>query len=164
MDFITPPSCVLPIPQRAFKEGSTFKFPPLDGVKTIPELFDWHFVENADHPVFVFKHAATNELKHLYYRDFVPAIHEAGWFVARAAGISLDDPSSTPDPVAIIATTGQFLSFQYLSPEISDVKYRRHDYLLLYYRRPVESRYSHCSHRTSKFCRSGCPSPGRNTF
>lgn len=109
MDGVEPLSCILPIQQRPPKEGSNFKFPPLDGTKAIPELFDWHFVENADYPVFVFKQAAAIELKYLYYRDFVPAIHEAGWFVANAAGICLRDPSSTPDPVAIIATTGSSL-------------------------------------------------------
>ncbi|KLO19193.1 acetyl-CoA synthetase-like protein [Schizopora paradoxa] len=98
-------SCILPIQQRAPKEGSKFKFPPLDGSKTILQLFDWHFVENADYPVFVFKPTTENELKYLYYRDIVPAIHEAGWFVANAARICLDDPSRSLDPVAIIATT-----------------------------------------------------------
>ena len=109
MNCAVSPPCVLPIQQRAQKEGCNFKFPPLDGSKAIPQLFDWHLVENADYPVFVFKPVTENELRYLYYRDIVPAVHEAGWFVANAAGICLDEPSSTLGPVAIIATTGSFL-------------------------------------------------------
>lgn len=109
MGSISPPPCVLPIPQQAKKEGSTFNSPPLDGTKTIPELFDWHYTENADYPVFTFKQAASDKLEYLCYRDFIPAIHEAGWFVAKAAGIDLDNQSSAPDAVAIIANTSKYL-------------------------------------------------------
>jgi len=95
---------------QALKPDAGFTPPPLDGSLTIPEMFDWNYENNQDHPVFVHSDGAGG-LRHLTFSEVVPAAHRAGRYIAQAAGIDLDANPSTYPVVAIFAASDSITYF-----------------------------------------------------
>ena len=103
--------CILPIPASLAKAGSKFVRPPLDGSMTVPQIYDWHYVHNPAHSVFVFKDIPTGQLKHLTYREVVPTMHAAARFVLLQANMNPEEiPSAAArrPTVGIVANTGEY--------------------------------------------------------
>lgn len=99
VDFLLTP------PSRPINPESSYNFPPLDGSLTVPEMFDWHYQNNADHRSIVY---ANNDGQKtwLSFTDVVPAVHRAARYVAKVSGIDLETDEKRP-LVAIIAATGE---------------------------------------------------------
>lgn len=100
-------SCVPQVPKRATKRDFPYKAPPLDGSLTVPQIYDWHFRENADHAVFVFKPHDRDGLERLTYRQVVPAMHNAGRLVSRLVRQNAENLSEETGPVAIVSSAGE---------------------------------------------------------
>ena len=106
MDFLLQPPSSRIHQREDNKPG--YLTPPLDGLLTVSELYDFHYEHNPDHPVFVF--AGSDGLTHLTFRQVVPAAHNAARFVARAVGLDLEGALDHHRPtVAILAETGTII-------------------------------------------------------
>lgn len=102
MDFLLSPSLSL----HAQKSGCKFTVPPLDGSLTLQEIYDFHYTNNPDHPVFVYSNV-NGDLKYLTYTEVVPAAHRAARIVAKIAKIDLNASSATFSSIAIVASAGE---------------------------------------------------------
>ncbi|KAH9949726.1 hypothetical protein B0H21DRAFT_819887 [Amylocystis lapponica] len=87
-----------------------FAVPPLDGSLTVPQIFDWHYEHNSNHPIFVYK-AECGDLVHHTYAEMVPAAHRAAQYVAKKVGIDLSQDPSTYPTVAIFAASDSISYF-----------------------------------------------------
>lgn len=87
------------------RSGRSFRRPPLDGSLTIPEIYDWHWNHNPNHPIFVYP--KDQRLHRITFAKLVPAAHRAGRLVAETLGLSFHDDSSNFPVVAIVATSGK---------------------------------------------------------
>lgn len=102
MNLLAPPQQV-----HGLKPDCEFTLPPLDGTLTVPEIFDFHYKNNPNHPVFVYADN-SGTVVNLAYSDVVPATHRAALHIAKIAGLDLNsDPTACP-PIAIVATSGAF--------------------------------------------------------
>lgn len=86
------------------RSGRSFRRPPLDGSLTIPEIYDWHWHHNPDHPIFVYPKG--QRLDSITFAKLVPAVHRAGRVVANALDLDLHTDSLNFPVVAIVATSG----------------------------------------------------------
>lgn len=100
-------SCVPVVPKRAPKRDFSYNAPPLDGSLTVPQIYDWHFTQNADHAVFIFKPHDRDGLERLTYRKVVPAMHNAGRLVSRLVRQNAEDLMEETGPVAIVSSAGE---------------------------------------------------------
>ncbi|KAF9254619.1 acetyl-CoA synthetase-like protein [Marasmius fiardii PR-910] len=87
-----------------------FKIPPLDGSLALPELYDWHFVNNPNKTLFIYESEPVG-FTHITYREAVPASHRAAEWIASAISVDLNKPTNAVPPVAIIATTDTITHF-----------------------------------------------------
>lgn len=148
-------SCLLPIPVPPPKEGSHFKFPPLNGTFTIPQLYDWHLIHNANHPVFMYKQIGSSKTIQLTYSKVVPAIHRAGNLILAAI-----NSGTSPGPVAIAATSGKSgVHICFFQTE----NLHRYNHIFLHSRRDVKSRGACCSNFCDQFCPRNSTSVIRNS-
>lgn len=86
-------------------EGWTI--PPLDGSLSVPELYDFHYERNPDHPVFVYARPDGTGLTPVPFAELVPAAHRAGWKVTRTTAFDHSaDPALRPT-VAVLAASGK---------------------------------------------------------
>jgi hypothetical protein len=86
---------------------TTFHVPPLDGSIPFPELYDWHFHNSPDHPVFVFPDPLDpNSCRTICWKELIPAIHRAGRVVSSIFDFNLPVPSENPPVIAILAASG----------------------------------------------------------
>jgi hypothetical protein len=86
---------------------SAYIQPPIDGSLAISEIYDFNYTHNRDHPLFVHPNGSGGH-KTITFFEAIPAAHEAGRYIAKAAKIDLnDDPSSYP-MVGILAASGRF--------------------------------------------------------
>jgi hypothetical protein len=51
--------------------------PPVDGSLSVPEMFDWHYHHNPDHPLFVYPED-DGTTKRISLKHSVEAMHRAG--------------------------------------------------------------------------------------
>jgi len=104
MDFLlNPPSSRLY--ERGKGHNAEFIAPPLDGSLTIPELYDFHYEHNPNHPVFLFD-SPPHGLTFIPFSEVVPAAYNAARFVARMTNIDLQNQESLRPTIAILAATG----------------------------------------------------------
>lgn len=93
--------------------------PPLDGSLTIPEIYDFHYSNNPDHPLFIYDDGGVQTIP---WRQAVKAIHRAAMMVQ-----GIPNPhaqvGSDPPVVAILAVTDQ-LSYFALTAGIMRAGYR----------------------------------------
>lgn len=87
---------------------SGYQAPPLDGSLTVPQIYDWHYNHNPNHPVFVYADSSGSVSSHSF-ADVVPAAHRAARQIAAVTHIDVDD-SSARKTVAILATSGMFVT------------------------------------------------------
>ena len=97
-----------PVPNTQALESNTFKCPPLDGSLSLPEIYDWHYHNTPDHPLFVFADEA-DENHTILWPQAVRAVHEAGRIVR--SRVPRDDKRSSTPVVAIVAAVGMFNAF-----------------------------------------------------
>lgn len=77
-DFITFP--VPPPPDTQALASSTFRKPQLDGTLSVPELYDWHYENTPEHPIFVHSDDRGVETV-IKWPDAVRAVHRAARIV-----------------------------------------------------------------------------------
>lgn len=92
-----------------------FTKPPLDGTLTFPELFDFHWFHNPEHPLFKYERYVDGmtgevevEVEVVTWSRAVRAIHSAAAYVERAC---MDEYGGSGVPaggvVAILANIGE---------------------------------------------------------
>ena len=96
-----------PLPRNQALSSTTFKLPPLDGSLNVAQMWDWHYENSPDHPLFVYSDDAGN-LSTLYMKDVIPVVHRAGWMVRTFFKSGLQGPSKRP-VVGILASSGTLL-------------------------------------------------------
>lgn len=94
-----------PLPQNQALNSTTFKLPPLDGTLNFSQMWDWHYENSPNHPVFVFADD-VGSLTTLRIRDVVPAVHRAGWMVRTFFRQGLQGSSKRP-LVGFLASSGR---------------------------------------------------------
>ncbi|KAH7912486.1 acetyl-CoA synthetase-like protein [Hygrophoropsis aurantiaca] len=104
MDFLLKPANC----PHALGPGCTFSRPPLDGSLTLPQIYDWHYTHNPNHPIFEYANRAGT-LDRLTYSQLVPAVHAAGHYVADVCEINLHGDEQKV--VAIIAASDTITYF-----------------------------------------------------
>ena len=90
------------IPRTQALSSKTFRAPPLDGSLTIPELYDWHYDNSPEHPLFIYSDV-EGETSTITWSTVVRAVHRVGYLVRDLAR----DTGSNPDArqvFAIVAT------------------------------------------------------------
>ena len=105
-DYIVLP--IPPLPNTQALESDTFRCPPLDGSFSLPEIYDWHYHNTPDHPLFVFADEA-NDNNFILWPQAVRAVHEAGRIVR--SQVPRDDKQCSAPVVAIVAAVGMFNLF-----------------------------------------------------
>ncbi|KAF9034495.1 acetyl-CoA synthetase-like protein [Hymenopellis radicata] len=105
MTFLTTP------PNLNLHTAEGWTIPPLDGSLSVPELYDFHYKHNADHPVFVYAKADSDELTYIRYSDLVPAAHRAGWYVTKTTNFNHSADMNVRPIVAVLAATDTITFF-----------------------------------------------------
>ncbi|KXN81895.1 hypothetical protein AN958_03545 [Leucoagaricus sp. SymC.cos] len=95
--------------------NEVFTPPPLDRQLSVPQIFDWHYLHNPDHPVFVHAHRADAgqipALNQITFKTVVPAAHCAGHLVAERCGFDLNNDCRTYGTVAMLAIADTITTF-----------------------------------------------------
>ncbi|KXN81361.1 hypothetical protein AN958_04748 [Leucoagaricus sp. SymC.cos] len=95
--------------------NEVFTPPPLDRQLIVPQIFDWHYLHNPDHPVFVYAHRADAgqipALNQITFKTVVPAAHRAGHLVAERCGFDLNNDYRTYSTVAMLAIADTITTF-----------------------------------------------------
>ncbi|KAG9220336.1 hypothetical protein CCMSSC00406_0006601 [Pleurotus cornucopiae] len=94
-----------PLPKTQALTSSTFKIPPLDGSLSVPELYDWHYCHQTEHPVFVFP-GENDQQTIIRWPELVRAIHTGARIVR-----GLMKPAGNSSVVAIFTTSETFTYF-----------------------------------------------------
>ncbi|KAF4599105.1 hypothetical protein EYR40_006194 [Pleurotus pulmonarius] len=94
-----------PLPKTQALTSSTFKIPPLDGSLSVPELYDWHYHQQTDHPVFIFP-GDNDQQTVIKWPELVRAIHTGARIIR-----GLMKPAENPSVVAIFTTSETFTYF-----------------------------------------------------
>lgn len=76
----------------------------MDGSLTITELYDWHYLNNRDHPLFVFEDA-PGTLRTITMGEGVQGMHRATSYVLKE--INLKGVLEKPAVIAILSTSGE---------------------------------------------------------
>lgn len=110
MSFLLPP----PPQIHGTRPGSKFVMPPLDGSLTLPQIFDFHYENNPDHPLFRYT-KSSGENVDVPYSKAIPAAHRAARLIAGLASIDLDADLEAYPTVVILANTGMHSAVFYVS-------------------------------------------------
>ena len=105
-----------PIPKTQALTSTTFRPPPLDGSLTIPELYDWHYENSPDHPLFIYSDD-DGEVTTIKWPQAVRAVHRAGHM---ARELARQNQLPTRPVFAILAGNGIVYAAAYLTP-IADI-------------------------------------------
>ena len=95
-----------PPPPTQALSSRTFKPPPLDGSLSFVELYDWHLINNPDHPLFVYSDAEGAQ-RPILWPEAVRAVHNAGRLVRRMTVRPGEETVTTPKVIAILAAAGK---------------------------------------------------------
>lgn len=101
-------SFLAPHPNPTLHSAPNWTIPPLDGSLGIPELYDFHYEHNPDHPIFVYAEP-DGGLTHIPYAKFIPAAHRAGWYVTKITNFDHSADANVRPCVAILAASGTSL-------------------------------------------------------
>lgn len=74
------PRSLPPPPQTQAHFSSTFKAPPLDGTLTIAQIYDWHFLNTPNHPLFVYARD-DGSTRTIYWPEAVRAVYAGAKFL-----------------------------------------------------------------------------------
>ncbi|KDR72498.1 hypothetical protein GALMADRAFT_158718 [Galerina marginata CBS 339.88] len=91
-----------------------FKVPPLDGSLCVPEVYDWHYIHNADRPIFVYSEREDGPTTYVTYGEFVPALHRAGRLISCELNINADGDRGDYPVVAVLSTADTISTFTLL--------------------------------------------------
>ena len=83
----------------------TFSRPPLDGSLSLTELYDWHYLNNRDYPLFVYEDA-PGVPRTISMGEGVQGIHRAMVYVNGEVGPK--DAREEAAVVAILSASGEF--------------------------------------------------------
>lgn len=103
----------LPIPLPPHTQAlhsTTFKPPPLDGSLTFHEIYDWHYENSPNHPLFVYRNGDGSE-RTIHWSEAIRAIHCAGGIVRSRVKTAQLEHGSSPKQlvVAILSLAGMCL-------------------------------------------------------
>lgn len=103
-----PMSYIATPPDLRLHSGEGWTIPPLDGSLSVPDMYDFHYVHNPHHPVFVYTRPDGTGMAKILFSDLVPAAHRAGWLVTQVTGFDHSaDPTLRPN-IAVLAASGMF--------------------------------------------------------
>src|ERR1700743_2036418 len=101
-------SSIPPLPNSQALSSITFKKPVLDGSMTLPEIYDWHYINSPNHPLFVYSDDLDNVQTIVFY-EAVRAIHKVARLVR--SQLPVEFRKSGRPTVAILSSSGnQILS------------------------------------------------------
>ena len=102
MDFVlSPPSSRL---HKADDNSFSYVTPPLDGSLAVADIYDFHYENNPNHPVFVY--ADGDDLSYVRFRELVPAAYNAARYIGKGIGIDIDAGERLRSTVAVLAASG----------------------------------------------------------
>jgi len=87
-----------------------FRVPPLDGSLCVPEIYDWHLVNNSTQPIFTYPNNEDGASRYITYGEFVPAFHRAGRLIAAQLNLDLEGDRKDYPVVAILSIAGNVCS------------------------------------------------------
>ncbi|KIY43241.1 acetyl-CoA synthetase-like protein [Fistulina hepatica ATCC 64428] len=90
-----------------------FQAPPIDGSLSVPQIYDWHLIHNVHYPVFLYQSEDGGAKKDvvLTYGHVVPAAHEAGRYISRATGVSIDPSVKLKPVIAVMSASDSITLF-----------------------------------------------------
>jgi hypothetical protein len=97
---------VPPLPDIQALSSPTFKKPVLDGSLTLPEIYDWHYHNSPNHPIFIYEDA-PDSTRIILWPEAVRAIHTAARLVnvtVRMPNLALEN--NVRPIVGILAASG----------------------------------------------------------
>lgn len=97
--------CLPPLPDTQALTTKTFKKPPLDGSLSVPEIYDWHYINSPEHPLFVYSDS-QGEVKSILWPEAVRGVHTAARTVR--ARVPMAKQEGGPRIVGILAASGTF--------------------------------------------------------
>ena len=93
-------------------ESATFTPPTLDGSVPLPELYDWQYHHNPDHPAFIFDDPSPSnpdDIRVYRWKTVVPIIHRTGRHILSLFNLTLPlNPEHVP-VIAVLAAAGIFI-------------------------------------------------------
>lgn len=98
-----------PLPNTQALSSSTFNKPPLDGSLTIPEIYDWHYDNNPDHPLFIYSDS-RGDVRTIFWPEVVLGVHRVAKIVQSRTLLAAD---GKPCIVGILAASGSFLKLSF---------------------------------------------------
>lgn len=103
----------LPPPTQALS-STTFRPPPLDGSLTLPEIYEYNFLHNGDHAMFVYDEGELigeeSQIKRINWREAGRAVHNAARYLR--SGTQTDRAAGHKRPVvALIGVFGAFCCY-----------------------------------------------------
>jgi hypothetical protein len=138
-------------------QPTSWAFPPVDGSLTVPEIFDWNYEHNPQHPLFV--HPKGNgQLEYTTMKQAVQAMHRVSHRYTSYLTAQGHAPSERDAPVvAIFGLTGMFDGFSVMDTYIISCS-SRHYHVHLYLDGPRARWLYRLPHFASQFrCRTGAP-------
>lgn len=66
-----------PVPRTQALTSTSFCPPPLDGSLSVPELYDWHYTNSPNHPLFVYSDTDGGTVT-ITWKEVVRAVHDIG--------------------------------------------------------------------------------------
>ncbi|KAF8200271.1 hypothetical protein BJ912DRAFT_921743 [Pholiota molesta] len=97
---------ITPPPTQAL-QSKTFRPPPLDGSLTLPEIYDWHFVNTPDHRLFIFADDNQNT-RTILWPEAVRAIYNGARFLRNTIDRK---PDSDGIPIVAILAAADTITY-----------------------------------------------------
>lgn len=97
---------IRPPPCNQGLKSTTFKVPPLDGSLTLAQLYDWHYKNSPNHPVFEYADD-DGKITTIRMSQVVPAIHRGARLVRAAFEARTPNRSGKP-VIGILASSGEY--------------------------------------------------------
>ncbi|KAJ8503284.1 hypothetical protein ONZ45_g10995 [Pleurotus djamor] len=101
-------------PQTQALKSTTFKPPPLDGSLTLPELYDWHYYNTPEHPIFVYPNV-TDQPRVVKWPEAVRAFTRGARLIQNLTGLEHKD---TDNIVGIFAASDTITYFTLIAATV----------------------------------------------
>ncbi|KAJ8503287.1 hypothetical protein ONZ45_g10992 [Pleurotus djamor] len=102
-------------PQTQALKSTTFKPPPLDGSLTLPELYDWHYYNTPEHPIFVYP-GVTDQPRVVKWPEAVRAFTRGARLIQNLTG--LKHKPDTDNIVGIFAASDTITYFTLIAATV----------------------------------------------
>ncbi|KAI9459306.1 acetyl-CoA synthetase-like protein [Russula earlei] len=91
------------LPKTQALNSSTFKVPPLgDNPLTLPDLYDWQYLNSPNHPLFVFEDD-PGKIRTITWAEAVHGIHRAAYLIASRIPVEAATAALEGRPVVVAA-------------------------------------------------------------